>query len=128
MAQQLIQNLESGQDARNAINGNFTELYGAVNLPIKFPNQSANWQYPIAPNTLINAIFVQWSFGDPVIRIGYTPGGNEIIDDTPITVDMAQDPLPVDVKRPIGVDGSQLYFTIAGGNVNVSMLSILNLF
>jgi len=128
MAQQIINNLEQAPAVRAALNGNFTELYGAIPLPVKLPNQAANTNYPIPPNTLIQFILIQWAEGDPVLRIGTTAGGNEIMDDTPITVDMAQDPLPVNIMRPIGVDGIQLYFTIAGGNVNLSLFMLKNIF
>lgn len=86
MAQQIILNGESGLDVRNALNDMFAELYGLVlgYTPIKLTNVIANTIQAIPGNTLVAQIALIATSGTPTIRIGTTPNGIEIMDDTVI--------------------------------------------
>src|SRR5258708_2103162 len=123
MAQQPIANLEGGLAVRNAINGNFTELYAAITLPLKLPGINANAIQAIPANTLLWVILIQWVSGAPTVSIGTTGGGTEIMNPT-LIVDLAQ-ALP---QLPF-INAGTVYITITGvGVVNVSMIAIKNIF
>jgi len=121
MAQQIINNGDSGLIAREKINGNCTELYGALVLPLKLPGMSANANQAIAANNLIVVISVTPVTGTPTLRIGITPNGQEILLDTLINKFTK-----VQADQYFSASGT-VYFTFSGsaGEINVRM-DILN--
>ena len=76
--QQVISNAESGLACRNALNDNFTELYGAFSIPIRLPNVTANTQVTIPANSLLLSVSLFPVSGAPAINIGTTPNGGQI--------------------------------------------------
>jgi len=125
MAQQIISNDESGLNARNAINQNFTELYNNLLIPIKIPGISSNTTQPIAANVWIAAITVGPVSGGPVtLRIGTSPNGEELLADYDISQVTA-----VNTNLYSGT-GVTLYFTFSGtaGVINVRIDVINNYF
>jgi hypothetical protein len=113
MAQVIINNGDSGLIARTALNGMFTELYGALILPLKLTGLNANTQQNFAANSYIQSIHLLRTAGTPTIRIGTTPNGTDILPDTS----------PADYAEIIENFYCQnlttLYITISGGTVNV---------
>lgn len=79
MAQQIVQNQESGLNARNAINDNFTELYGVSNLPVKLIAVNANTTVDFQAGSYISGVSIVPVSGSPIINIGTTPNGGQII-------------------------------------------------
>lgn len=84
MAQIIINNGDSGLTAREAINGNFTELYQAAVLPLRVPGITANTAKDIPANSFVNNIFLFATIGTPLIRIGTAPNGTDIMPDTAV--------------------------------------------
>lgn len=123
MAQQLITNNEKGLNVRGAINGNFTELYGAVVLPVKLLGLNANAEQQVLANTYIREILVDLVAGTPTICIGTTPAGTDILDVTDITQF-----LPIIVTRKFS-DLGIIYITFSNaGTINVAILQVPNIF
>lgn len=116
MSQQIISNGEGGLSVLNAINGNFTELYGALVFPIKLGALSANAEQQILANTFVQLILIGYNAGAPTIRIGTTGGGNQILPDTVISQFT-----PLSLMQ--GFTTTQiLYFTISGGSISITLL------
>lgn len=123
MAQQLITvDVTNGEQAADIINGNFTELYNSLTVPIKLKNVQANTQQAIAANTKVLTIDISGTAGSPTLRIGTTPNGIEIMDDTEIG---NSQPVNVDLYFP---DAGTIYFTLSGGTVSIRIAVILNFF
>jgi hypothetical protein len=121
MAQQFIENGESGLDCRNAINGNFTELYNALNPPIFLFAVLGDVSQDFLPNTWVERVFLRPIAGFPVIRIGTTPGGNDILDDFYVEY-----PAPILVQQYFSVS-STIYFTwLEDGELNIRIDLINN--
>lgn len=121
MSQQIVNNGEAGVDARTAINSNFTELYSSLVLPLKLAGVNANTSQPIAANTFVQDIFISASAGTPLLRIGTTPNGTDIMPDT-TPGSFAQ----VSVQEYFA-SLTTLYITISGGTVNIR-INVLNNF
>lgn len=112
--QQTINNGDSGLSVRNALNSMFTELYGAILVPIKLPNIGFNTTVPIKANTFVQAIALVAISGNPVVRIGTTPNGQDILGDTAITSTI----LPLILQQYFSAD-TTLYITLGTGAINV---------
>lgn len=124
MAQQVINNGESGLNVRNAINGNFTELYNNLLLPIKIPAINSNTNQAIASNVFITMISIARVSGACTLRIGTSPNGEELMSDTVI------DQFYQVVTNFYSASASTIYFTFSGsaGVINVRMDVISNYF
>lgn len=109
--QQTVNNGDSGLDARNKINGNFTELYGSITTPIKLPGVGANTSVVIPANSFITNLYVALATGSPTIRIGTTPNGQEILPDS--------EPFQVLSLNQYFANNTTLYITVSGGSVNI---------
>lgn len=120
--QQTITNGELGSLVRAALNEMFSELYGAVSLPIKLPNVGVNSQVNIPANTFVLYILVKPILDAATIRIGTTGGGDEILGDT-----VMNDVLPLLLQKDFDA-ATTFYFTINGGYVSISILTVLNVF
>lgn len=120
MAQQYIFLEQTGLSALNVLNSNFTELYGAITIPIKVQNQSASFFTNIPANSFIPFIFITALSGNPSVNIGLTPDGGEILPTYPVSPY-----LPVQAQQYFPTDGD-LYFTITGGEVNIRIDVIYN--
>lgn len=113
MAQQIINNGESGLVVRNKLNAMFSELYAAVVLPLKLNGITGNSQQIIPADTFLQAIYISATVGNPTIRIGTTPNGDEICPD--VQPGSFQ---PVIIQQYYAA-GVTLYLTLSGGTVNV---------
>lgn len=123
MAQQIIAIGETGQNALNAINGNFTELYGNITQPLKFPGQAANFSTIIPANTFVAALFAVLVAGAASVAIGLTPNGTEI--SPAITPDA--NGLQV-LAEQYFANSTTLYFTITGGTLSFRINVIPNFY
>jgi hypothetical protein len=85
MAQIIINDGDSGLTVRNELNAMFAELYGAILLPIKLPGVTGNTTQAIAANTYVSKISIMPLAGTATIRIGTTPNGFDIMQDTLIS-------------------------------------------
>jgi hypothetical protein len=108
MAQGFIVENMGGDAALLVINGNFTELYNNLPQVYKLPGISVNTQQAIAANTMVKNISISGTAGAPVLRIGITPNGEQILPDTPIG-----NSLP-DTVMQYYQDAGFVYFTISG--------------
>lgn len=124
MAQQIISDSESGLSARNALNSMFAELYAAIVQPIRILGAGGNTIQPILANTMVVQLQIRALTGSfPTVRIGTTPNGQDILDDTVIN---AAGYL-VSVQQYFSGAGN-LYFTwtTGSGTVNVRIDVINN--
>lgn len=117
MAQQFLYNHEQGLLFRTALNQMFTELYSAAGtLPIQLPNTSSNIAVDNIPaDTFINDIAILVNSGSPTIRIGITPGGNEILDDFQFTT------FNYIQTQYLITSLSNIYITFVSGSGNVNI-------
>jgi len=118
MAQQIISDGESGLASRNAINANFTELYAINNVAIKQPGITGNLNQTIDANTFVQFITIFPVAGTPVIRIGTTPNGVDLMDDT--LIDNSQSYYPVQVQQYFLATGT-IYFTFTSGSGTIDI-------
>lgn len=122
MPLQPINNGEGGLPARNSLNNMLAELYAAILVPIKNPGVSSNISVPIPAGSVIMLIVIQPVSGAPVIQVGTTGGGNDVLDSTNVIQTVPIDgPIPVD-------NATTYYFTLAGGTVNISILALTSVY
>jgi hypothetical protein len=123
MAQQIVNNGDSGAVARSKINSMFTEVYSALVLPIKIPGINANITQVIPANTWLESILVRTASGTPTIRVGTTPNGTDVMPDTQpgaTSEVLVQEYFPTDTT---------LYITISGtGSVNMRLNTVNNVY
>ena len=122
MSQQIINNGESGLVVRTKLNDMFSELYGNTAVPVKMPAIGANTTQVISANTFLQSLEVVKVSGTPILKIGTSPGGEELFPQMEITgfsQSNAQLYCPTDTT---------LYFTISGGVVNIRLDVINNYF
>jgi len=119
MAQQIIENGQSGLVVREALNEMFTELYGNTPVPIKMGTLSANTDQLITSNTFLATLEIVKVSGIPVVKIGTTPGGEEIFPLMELSgFSQSNVQLYCDVDKTI-------YFTISGGTIK-ARLDVIN--
>lgn len=121
MAQQFIVLNMTGQAALDAINDNFTELYGAITPPIVVLGMAANTDIVMPANSFIDKIFIVPESGSPILNIGLTGNGGEILNTMPITYF-----LPISIQQYFAPT-TDFYFTLTGGVINVYIYYIRNL-
>lgn len=122
MPLQNIANGESGLNVRNALNAMLAELYGSILVPLKNPGVSGNISVPIPAGSVILMIVIQPVSGAPVIKVGTTGGGNDVLDTTNVVQ-------TVPIMGPIPVDNATTYyFTLSGGEVNISVLAFTSFY
>lgn len=113
MAQQIINNGESGLVVRNKLNSMYTELYGAIVSPLKLTGINSNAQQAISANTFLQAIYISSTTGTPTIRIGTTPNGQDICPD------VQPGSFQSIIVQQYYSTGVTLYITLSGGTVNI---------
>lgn len=122
MGRIAINNGDSGLVVRNAINGMTQELYDSLTVPIRMKNVQANAMQAIAADTQVLKISVVGTAGAPIIRIGITPNGQELLPDTAIG---AQFP-PIITEQYFAAAGN-IYITFSqAGTILVRIDAILN--
>lgn len=82
MAQTTINNGDTGANVRTALNSMFSELYATITSPLKLTGVSANAQISVPANTYIQDIVFASTSGSPVLRLGTTPNGQDLLTDT----------------------------------------------
>lgn len=123
--QTIINNGDSGALVRAEINEMFTELYGSIVPPMRFPATVANLNVNFNANTYVSKIFMRptpGAAGTPNVTIGTTGGGNDIMQAANILsfaiVDWS------DYEQ----NADQIFFTVSGGSVDITILTVPNLF
>lgn len=113
MAQQfIVVGVTSGTTGAAVINDNFTELYNALTLPLKFPGQAATFQTVIPANTKIISADIVLVSGAGTVAIGLTPNGTDFTPLGPISPDgNGQEVL----MNQYFAQATTLYITITGG-------------
>lgn len=116
---------DSGLLVRTELNAMLSELYASILLPVKRPNVTGNTTIAIPANSNILDMAIVAASGTPTIRIGTTPNGEEIMEDTVIT----SIPTPIVVNQYFGGAGT-LYITFSSGvgAINIRMDIIYNYF
>jgi hypothetical protein len=109
MAQQTINNGDSGLTVRNGLNSMFTELYASILIPIKAQGVNANRIQAIPLNTFVAGISLSATSGAPTVNIGTTPGGSDLLPAT--LIGNSQIVLPQLYFQAAG----NIYFTVSGG-------------
>lgn len=123
MAQEIIHEGDSGLSCLNTINGNFTELYGAAQIPLKIKNVSANTTTVIPANSYVFSLYAIGVVETPTVRIGTTPNGTDIMADTVLN----NQPSPVDLRELFTAD-TTFYITISDGTASFRFEIIYNFF
>jgi hypothetical protein len=82
MAQQTISNGETGLATRTALNTMFTELYASVPMVYRLQGVNANTTFAVPANTVVSSIYMTAITGTPTIRVGTTPNGFNVQNDT----------------------------------------------
>lgn len=103
----------TGQAALTVINGNFTELYENLPQVAKLPGISINTTQAFDADTMVTFIALSGTAGAPVVRIGLTPNGQELLPDTAIGNSQ-----PVNVGQYFPAAGN-IYFTVTLGTVSI---------
>lgn len=113
MAQQYIVLNMTGQAALNVLNSNFTELYSNLPQVLKLPGVSVNTAQAINADTMVTLIAMSGTAGAPIVRIGLTPNGTEILPDTAIGNSQP------DIVTQYFPAAGTLYFTVSGGTISI---------
>lgn len=125
MAQIIINNGDSGAVVRAAINTMNTELYGSIVPPMRFPATTQNLNVQFNANTYAAKIFMRptpGAAGTPNVTIGTTGGGSDIMAATNIAAFSLID------WSDYEEDADTIYFTITGGSVDITIITVPNLF
>ena len=85
MSQAYIVLGQTGEDALTVLNGNFTQLFGALTVPFKLTGVSGAFTQSIPANTFVTNISLTPIGGTPMINIGLTNNGGEILPTMQIT-------------------------------------------
>lgn len=127
MAQQLIVvGVTSGTVGAAIINENFTELYNAIQQPLKFPGQSVTFQTVIPANTKVKTCDVVLVSGAGTVSVGLTPNGIDFTPNGPISPDA--NALELDMDQYFA-QATTLYITITdGATYSFRFNAILNFF
>lgn len=119
MAQQIINNGETGLVVRTKLNEMFSELYGNTPVPIKLPGISGNVSQLLPDNTFLATLEVGKVSGTPLLKVGTTPGGEELLPEIEIANFMQSN------AQLYCATSQTIYFTLSGGVVNIR-LDIIN--
>lgn len=125
MAQIIINNGDSGLLTRTNLNTMFGQLYGAIVPPMRFPGTNANLEVPFNADTYVSKIFMRPTpdaSGSPTVSIGTTGGGIDIMPATNITTFAVVD------WSDFEASADMIYFTITGGTVDITIITVPNLF
>lgn len=93
----------------------------------RFLNQSANFTQAIAASEKILSIDIRYLTGSPVVSIGFTPSGIDLLELESITNNADSQDYNMPVNRSYS-SAKTLYFTISGGNVSIVLKTSKNLF
>lgn len=119
MSQQVINNGETGLAVRTKLNEMFAELYGNTPVPIKIPGVTGNISQLLTDNTFLATLEVGKVSGNPVLKVGTTPGGEELLPEIEVTNF-------IQTTAQLYCPTSQtVYFTLSGGTVNIR-LDVIN--
>jgi hypothetical protein len=103
-----------------ALNSMFADLYSASSVPTKAAGASTDQVIAIAADTLILSAFVNKVSGTPIIKIGTTNGGEEILAATTIT---GWQKILIDYYYS---GAGNLYIALSGGVVDLRIDKLLN--
>lgn len=109
MAQQVINNNDSGLTVRTGLNDMFAELYASVPIPFIFLNQTTSFAQGIPAKSWIDKILIT---GSGTFKIGTSSGASDIIASSTITDYMKLQILDYSLA------GITYYITITSGSLN----------
>ena len=110
-----INNSDSGNVVRTALNNMFTELYNVINNYIQLLNVSTNTSQVIPANTKVKSISINVVSGTPTVNIGTTDGAGDIIITTLLS---GFNEFIVDEYYPTG---ATFYIDVSGGTVSIGI-------
>lgn len=122
MAQVTINNNDSGLTVRNALNGMFTEIYSTIIVPIKLAGVNVNTIQAILANTFVNKISMSKTAGNPLVRIGSAPNGEQYFAETLIGG------FNEALLDAYFAGNTNLYITVSGGTINMRIDVIPNFY
>ena len=122
MALETINNNESGLSVRTKLNSMFTELYSSEPVPVKLINQNADTLSAVVSGDYIPQITIKYVSGTPLIKVGTTLVGSDLIEETTITDFIIAKP-----EHYFSAPGN-IYFTISGGAISIRIDKIQNYF
>lgn len=97
-------------------------LAANINNILKLGNKSADFTYTLPANSKLLSIDFKEVLGDPVVSVGTTPGGEELVESQEII-------LRYDTGTILPIDSdTDIYFSISGGTVSVNIWILLNLY
>lgn len=120
MPQQIINDLESGLVVRTKLNDMFGELYSNIPIPTKLGTLSGNTNQDIPGNSFVATLEMAPVAGAPLIKVGITPGGEELFPLTTLTQFVQSN-----TQLYLAAD-STIYFTLSGGSVKARIDVISN--
>jgi len=118
-----INNGDSGLEARNSINSNFTELYNMALNYYKLTGVSANTSQVLPANSKVKSIYVNVTSGTPSINIGTTDGAGDIIVTTLLATGFNEF-----VINSYLSGQTTYYIDISGGTVSIGIETINSVF
>lgn len=81
----------------------------------RMPSVSSSSNFELPVKSILHAIDIRFVLGAPVVRIGTTNGGNELVSDRNILTGFDKN-IPVRKSYP---QAQTIYFTVSGGTVNI---------
>ena len=127
MAQQTINNGDSGLDARNKLNGNFTELYASISQPNVFTSVGASFSFPMTAGTFIDRVFLRPLLGqNATIQIGTSVGGSDVFPAKTYNSQSVLTAADLISIQDYLIRAKTLYFTISAGTFNIRIETIPN--
>lgn len=89
----------------------------------KYANQNTGFSITMGANTYFDRVFIRKVSGTPLVKIGTTVGGTELMEET--TIQTGVD-LPVLIQQSYPAE-TVIYITISGGTVNLTTNTITSI-
>jgi len=93
----------------------------------RFLNRSANFTQNIEVSEKILTIDVRYLSGSPVLSIGFTPSGIDILESSEVLPNTDGQDFNIIIQRSYN-SAKTLYFTLTGGNASIVLKTSKNLF
>lgn len=122
MAQQFFDNTKTGLEVKTVIDANFTELYKSSLVNLLDANKSIDFTQVLPAGTMFDSIDILKISGNPVIRVGTTLNGIEIVDEIEITGCQIYE------SKQYFATSTTLFVTITGGVISTSINYFKNRF
>lgn len=93
----------------------------------RFVNKSSNFSQNLLNSEKIESIDIRFISGSPIIKIGITPDGEEILEAQAIELMADNSDFNIMVSKSFNAEIT-LYFTITGGNISLTLSTRKNIF